>query len=142
MNFLSGINATASALSAEKIRMDIVAQNIANANTTKDTDGQPYQRKMVSFESMLRSGDAAQAGSQSSPQGVRVSEVTNDPTPGEAIYNPGHPHAGADGMVRMPNVHIATEMVDLMSASRAYEANLSVVRNARQMATKALNIGR
>ena len=135
MNFISGINATASALNAEKVRMDVVAQNIANAHTTRDVDGQAYKRKVVTFESLIAS-DAEGAG------GVRVADVSTDKTPGELIYNPAHPHAGPDGMVRMPNVKTAMEMVDLLSASRAYEANLAVVRNAKQMAVKALSIGR
>jgi flagellar basal-body rod protein FlgC len=135
MNFITGINSTASALNAEKVRMDIVAQNIANANTTRDLDGSAYKRKVVTFESLL----ATQPGA---PAGVRIADLTTDNTPGELIHNPQHPHADADGMVRMPNVKIATEMVDLLSASRAYEANLAVVRNAKQMAAKALSIGR
>lgn len=135
MDFISGINATASALHAEKTRMDVVAQNIANAHTTRDLDGQAYQRKIVTFESLLGSEPGAKGG-------VRVGGITNDPTPGEMIYSPQHPHADKEGMVRMPNVSISTEMVDLLASSRAYEANLSVVRNARQMAAKALAIGR
>ena len=135
MNFLTGIQSTSSALSAEKVRMDIVAQNIANAHNTKDLNGQAYQRKVVSFEAVLDSVSKA-------PKGVRIAGINDDQTPGEMIHNPAHPHAGTDGMVRMPNVNMATEMVDLMSASRAYEANLSVVRNAKQMASKALGIGR
>lgn len=134
MNFITGIQSTASALSAEKIRMDLVAQNIANANTTRDVDGKAYQRKVVTFETMLdESGGAS---------GVKVGRILNDSTPGEKVYNPQHPHADKDGMVTMPNVNTAIEMVDLMSASRAYEANLAVARNARQMATKALAIGK
>ena len=135
MNFISAIDSTASALNAEKVRMDIVAENIANANTTRDLDGKPYQRKMVSFEAMVSPGNKGESG-------VKVSAVTNDNSEGAAVYNPSHPHAGPDGMVHMPNVNISTEMVDLMSASRAYEANLSVIRNSRQMAMKALTIGR
>lgn len=135
MNFISGIQATGSALQAEKIRMDIVAQNIANAHTTRDLDGKAYQRKAVTFEALL--GAPGSGG-----EGVRVAEIAADKTPGQMVYQPGHPHADKDGMVRMPNVNLAMEMVDLMSASRAYEANLAVARNARQMATKALAIGR
>lgn len=135
MNFITGIQATSSALSAEKIRMDVVAQNIANANTTKDVDGQAYRRKVVTFETLLGSGDGASGG-------VKVGGITADSAPGEKIFNPHHPHADKDGMVTMPNVNPAIEMVDLLSASRAYEANLAVARNARQMATKALSIGK
>jgi len=135
MNFLSGIHATSSALAAEQVRMDIVAQNIANAYTTKDVDGGPYQRRTVSFETIM-------GGMQKAERGVRVAGIKNDKAPGEMIYNPGHPHADKNGMVKMPNVQLATEMVDLMSASRAYEANLTVARNSRTLATKALSIGK
>jgi flagellar basal-body rod protein FlgC len=136
MNVISASSITGSALDAEKMRVDIVSQNIANANTTKGIDGKPYQRRIVAFESLL---DAA-AGSNL--QGVRVSEVKRDETPGEIINNPQHPHADADGNVTMPNVNIPFEMVDMVTATRSYEANLAVVRNARQMATQALSIGR
>ena len=136
MDFISGINATASALNAEKVRMDVVAENIANAYTTRGLDGKAYQRKTVAFEALLGTERGARGG------GVRIAEIGNDSTPGEVVHNPHHPHADKDGMVRMPNVSVSTEMVDLLAASRAYEANLAVVRNARQMAAKALAIGR
>jgi flagellar basal-body rod protein FlgC len=134
MNFLTGIQATSSALHAEKVRMDIVAQNIANAHTTRDTDGQAYRRKVVTFESMLDTGPGR--------TGVKIGQITTDPNQGELVYQPQHPHANAEGYVQMPNVNVAMEMVDLLTASRAYEANLAVARNARQMAAKALTIGR
>ena len=135
MNFLSGIHATASALNAEQVRMDVVAQNIANAYTTKDVNGGPYQRQTVSFQTML-------GGMSGVEKGVRVGGIKPDTKPGDMIYSPGHPHADKEGMLRMPNVQLAVEMVDLMGASRAYEANLSVARNARSMAMKALTIGK
>lgn len=135
MNFLTGIRATSSALNAEQVRMDIVAQNIANAYTTKDVDGGPYKRRMVTFESVL-------SGTSNAERAVRIGKVTPDQKPGEVIHQPGHPHAGPDGLVRMPNVQLPVEMVDLMSASRAYEANLSVARNSRSLAVKALTIGK
>jgi len=133
IHILQGIDATASALNAEKTRMDIVAQNIANAQTTHGPDGKPYQRKQVSFESLL----SATAG----PGGVKVARVKDDTTAGPLVYNPQHPDADAKGMVQMPNVNLAFEMVDLISSTRAYEANLAVVKNAKQMAHKALSIG-
>jgi flagellar basal-body rod protein FlgC len=135
MNFITGIHATSTALTAEQMRLDVVAQNIANAYTTKDTDGNPYQRRTLSFESVL-------GGVGNAERGVRVAAMKKDQTPSEQVYNPGHPHADAQGMVKLPNVQIAVEMVDLLSASRAYEANLSVARNARSLATKALTIGK
>jgi flagellar basal-body rod protein FlgC len=142
MNLISGIDVTAGALNAQKTRLDIVAQNIANAQTTRGPDGLPYHRKIVSFETeLLRQGDAQATGSRSL-QGVRVGSISTDPSPGQRVYDPQHPDASADGYVQMPNINMAYEMVDLMTASRAYEANLSVVKNARQMAMKALEIGK
>ena len=136
MNVLSATSITASALDAEKMRVDITSQNIANANTTKGLDGKPYQRRTVAFESMLDST----AGTNM--QGVRIAEISKDNTPGEVVNNPQHPHADKDGNVKMPNVNVAFEMVDMITATRSDEANLSVVRNARQMASQALSIGR
>jgi flagellar basal-body rod protein FlgC len=137
MNLISGVDITSGALTAQKIRLDIVAQNIANAQTTRTPEGGPYKRKIISFENELvkRAGGA-------SLQTVAVSGITNDKTPGQAVYNPQHPDAGPDGTVQMPNVNLAFEMVDLITASRAYEANLSVVKNARTLAMKALEIGK
>ncbi|MGC3991910.1 MAG: flagellar basal body rod protein FlgC [Chthoniobacteraceae bacterium] len=132
MNVISGIDVTASALNAEKTRMDVVAENIANANTTHGLDGKPYQRKLVSFQSVLQSTGGT---------GVQVSQVKNDTTAGPLVYNPSSPDADKNGMVHMPNVNLSYEMVDLISSTRAYEANLAVVKNAKQMAHKALTIG-
>jgi flagellar basal-body rod protein FlgC len=139
MNLISGIDVTSSALNAQKTRLDIVAQNIANAQTTRGPDGTPYQRKIVSFESELV---RRSAGSGAGLQSVRVGSITADRTPGQQVFNPQHPDAGPDGLVTMPNVNMSYEMVDLITASRAYEANLSVVKNAKQMAMRALEIGK
>jgi len=140
MNLISGIDVTSGALNAQKTRLDIVAQNIANAQTTRGPDGTPYQRKIVSFESEL----VRRGGSVGGPslQSVRVGSITADRTPGQQVFNPQHPDAGADGLVTMPNVNMSYEMVDLITASRAYEANLSVVKNAKQMAMRTLEIGK
>lgn len=137
MEILSGIDVTADALEAQKTRLDIVAQNIANAQTTRTPSGGPYQRKVVSFETEL----VRQAGG-AALESVAVGSVTADPTPGQRVYNPQHPDAGPDGFVNMPNVNLAYEMVDMVTASRAYEANLSFAKNARQMAEKTLEIGK
>ncbi len=138
MNLISGVDVTAGALSAQKTRLDIVAQNIANAQTTRTATGMPYQRQIVSFEAeMIKRG-----GLGAPLQSVRVATIAPDKTPGQQVYNPQHPDAGPDGTVVMPNVNLSYEMVDLITASRAYEANLSVVKNARQMAMKALEIGK
>ncbi|RRJ98037.1 flagellar basal body rod protein FlgC [Opitutaceae bacterium TAV4] len=140
MNLLSGIGPTSSALNAQKTRLDIIAQNIANAHTTRGPNGLPYQRQMVSFESELthKLGQIDGVPLRS----VRVSSVSGDTTAGQRVYDPQHPDADASGMVTMPNVNLAYEMVDLITASRTYEANLQVVKNSRQMALKALEIGR
>ena len=141
MNLISGIDVTASALNAQKTRLDIVAQNIANAQTTRTANGGPYQRQVVSFETeLLRQVGDAPGGA--ALQGVKIANVTTDRTPGQQVYNPQHPDAGPDGLVTMPNVDLSYEMVDLISASRAYEANLSVAKNSRQMAMKTLEIGK
>lgn len=131
MNLLPASDISASALQAERTRLDVVSENIANAQTTKDANGQPYQRRVVSFSTVLDHNGGRQ---------VAVASVKNDTTPGETVYDPQHPHADSQGMVHMPNVSTSHEMVDLISASRAYEANLAVVHNARQMATQALGI--
>lgn len=137
MNLIAGIDTTSGALTAQKIRLDIVAQNIANAQTTRTAEGGPYKRKIISFENELvkRAGGAPL-------QTVHVSSITDDKTPGQAVYNPQHPDAGPDGTVIMPNVNLAFEMVDLITASRAYEANLSVVKNSRTLAMKTFEIGK
>lgn len=137
MNLIAGIDVTSGALAAQKTRLDVVAQNIANAQTTRTPEGGAYQRQIVSFENEL----VRQAGG-AALHTVHVGSVTPDRTPGQMVYNPQHPDAGADGMVRMPNVNLAYEMVDLITASRAYEANLSVAKSARQMALKTLEIGK
>lgn len=139
MNLLSGIDVTGSALNAQKTRLDIVAQNIANAQTTRTPNGGPYQRQVVSFETeLLRRQGAVGASLQS----VKVATIGTDRTAGQQVYNPQHPDAGANGLVTMPNVNLSYEMVDLITASRSYEANLAVAKNARQMAMKTLQIGK
>lgn len=136
MELLSGIDITSGALAAEKTRLDIVAQNIANSQTTRTPEGGPYRRQVVSFETeLIKQTEGA------SLQGVKVAGITPDPSPGQRIYDPTHPDAGADGMVTLPNVNLAYEMVDLLTASRAYEANLSFAKDARELAMKTLEIG-
>jgi flagellar basal-body rod protein FlgC len=141
INLLPGIASSSSALDAERIRMDVIAQNIANANVTKDVDGKPYQRQEVVFESVLnalQNSDSPDAESKS----VQIARVQKDNRPPRMIYNPGHPDADAHGMVAMPNINIHEEMVDMIASSRSYEANLAVVKNARAMAMQALSIAK
>jgi len=138
MNLISGIDITASALTAQKTRLDIIAQNIANAQTTRTPAGGPYKRQLVSFQTELLN----QAGKgEPALNGVQISSITSDPSPGERVYNPQHPDADSQGIVTMPNVNLAYEMVDLITATRAYEANLSVAKNGREMADRTLRIG-
>lgn len=139
MNCLSGINSTTAALNAERIRMDVIGQNIANAQTTRAAHGQPYQRQQVVFETVLQNQSANPANTAAT---VQIARVEADQRPSQLVYNPGHPDADAQGMVAMPNVNIHEEMADLMVASRAFEANLAVVRNARTLAMQSLAIGR
>ena len=149
MNLMPGIRATGNALAAEKVRLSVIAQNIANAHTTRDMDGGVYKRKLVAFETLIDEAKEPVAfnhtrknlGYDALHQGVRVSDVFDDKTPGRKIYNPDHPHADQEGMVEMPNVEVSREMVDMISSSRAYEANLNVAKTARQMAMKAISLG-
>jgi flagellar basal-body rod protein FlgC len=137
MNLISAIDITSGALAAQRMRLDIVAQNIANAQTTRTPEGGPYKRQIVNFETEL----LKRAGGQNL-QTVHISSVASDKSEGERIQNPQHPDADEDGFVQMPNVNLAYEMVDLITASRTYEANLTVVKNARTMAMKTLEIGK
>jgi len=118
--------------------MDVISQNIANANTTRGLDGKPYQRQQVVFEKVLQQAQGLDAGSQK----VEVARIEKDARPPRLIFNPGHPDADADGMVAFPDINIHEEMADLIVSSRAYEANLAVVKNARAMALQTLSIGK
>ncbi|HUI06972.1 MAG TPA: flagellar basal body rod protein FlgC [Verrucomicrobiae bacterium] len=140
IDFLPGVRSTVNALNAERVRLEIISQNIANANVTRGPDGKPYVRQQAVFETIL--DEASQMSGHAQAQGVRVARIENDPRPGQLIYSPGHPDADANGMVAMPNVNIQEEMADLIASSRAYEANLAVLKNARVMAMQTLSIGR
>jgi len=142
INILNGIDSTSSALNAERIRMDVVSQNIANVNTTRGLDGKPYTRQQVVFEAVLKDqlNPAGTAGGE--PQMVRVAHIEAARRQPRMVYQPGHVDADANGMVAMPDINIYEEMVDLMAASRSYEANLNVVKTARSMALQTLSIGK
>ena len=135
---LSGIESTSSALHAERVRMDVITQNIANVNTTRGLNGLPYQRQRVVFETVLRDALVTDAGASR----VEVPRIETDKRAPRLVYEPGHPDANADGMVAYPNINIHEEMADLILSSRAFEANLAVVRNARNMAMQTLSIGK
>jgi flagellar basal-body rod protein FlgC len=142
IDILPGIRSTASALTAERIRMDVISQNIAHANsTTRGPDGHPYQRKLVVFETHLQ--EQLQPNFDGpAPESVIVSRIIPDPHPPRLVYNPDHPDADANGNVAMPDINIHSEMVDLIVASRTFEANLAVMKHARNMAIQTLAIGK
>ena len=142
INILNGIDSTSSALNAERIRMDVVSQNIANVNTTHGLNGKPYARQQVVFEAVLKDQLKPGATPGGEPQMVRVASVESAHRPPRLVYQPDHADADANGMVAMPNINIYEEMVDLMAASRSYEANLNVVKTARSMALQTLSIGK
>jgi flagellar basal-body rod protein FlgC len=139
IQILNGIQNTAAALDAERTRLDVISQNIANAHTTHDVDGKPYQRRVVVFENELKN---AMSGDDSALSTMQVAKITRDTRPPTKIYDPGNPEADTQGMVSLPNINIHEEMADLISASRTFEANLAVVKNARSMAMQTLAIGR
>jgi flagellar basal-body rod protein FlgC len=127
--------------------MDTISQNIANVNTTRTADGTPYRRKVTLFEE--RTGPAMFDGYLRSAfkgdnlgTGVRVARILEDQAPFRKVYDPGHPDADADGYVSQPNVDVVTEMVNMISASRSYEANVTSINTTKSICTKALEIGR
>ncbi len=137
MGLLDSLRISGSALTAQRLRMDVISSNIANAETTR-TDGQraPYQRQAVVFEPL--EGARGTVG-----VGLKVSRLVRDNAPPRSVYDPSHPDADpATGMVAYPNVDLATEMTDLLSASRAYEANVTVLNAVKQTAQKSLDLGR
>lgn len=147
MGYFNALDTGASALTAQRLRMDIISQNIANANTTRTENGTPYRRKTVIFEEKSPSAPFSDYLSESSRdkfvgKGVRVAKIVEDPSPLKKIYDPGHPDADADGYVQTPNVDVVVEMVNMISASRAYEANVTAINTSKSLAMKALDIGR
>jgi len=140
IDILSGVQSTAAALDAERTRLDVISENIANADTTHGPDGKPYQRQQVVFENVLNQQMSDPSGAQ--PQPVQVARIESDNRPPLMVYSPGHPNADKNGMVAMPNINIHEEMVDMIASSRSYEANLAVVKNARIMAMQDLSIGK
>lgn len=140
VNILTGIQSTAAALDAERTRLDVISENIANANTTRGLDGKPYQRQVVVFESALQQAAGSDPNSQIPT--LHVARIEKDNRPPQMVYDPGNPEADAHGMVARPNINIHEEMADMINASRSFEANLAVVKNARQIAMQTLAIGK
>lgn len=130
-----------SGLSAERIRMNVIANNIANANATETPEGGPYRREQVEFSSVLNK--TMQRGDVKGTErlgGVKVQRILKSTEPFNKVYIPGHPKANAKGFVEMPNVSVMMEMVDLVTASRSYEANLAVINSSKDMSNRALSI--
>ena len=150
MSLFGALDISASGLSAERMRMDVTAENLANAQTTRGPNGGPYRRKEVvlqtveggGFQSALQSAVGSMPGSRSSQQagGVQVAGIAEDPSQPRMVYDPGHPDANGQGYVSLPNVNPVTEMVDLISASRAYEANVTAMQTAKTMFTKTFEL--
>ena len=144
-DYLATSNVSASGLSAERLRMEIVANNIANAYSTRSVNGGPFRRQDVVFSAVLnhhlRSHSPGSKG-QPTPGGVEIEGIVEDPSEFIRVYSPGHPDADQDGFVQMPNVQLPVEMVNLITASRAYEANLKVLQAFRQTSEQALTLAR
>lgn len=140
MAFLNSINTIGSALTAERFRTNIILQNIANQNTTRTEDGEPYRRKQVIFQERTQTFDDVLQTVTGG--GVRVTEVVESQEDFKVVYEPEHPDADEDGYVYYPNVNNTEEQIDLMEASRVYEANVSALSVVKAMATKALEIGK
>lgn len=132
------LDITASAMAANRFWLERISNNMANANTTRGPDGQPYRRELPIFAELL---NREMSGGEV-PGGVEATGVIKDNTPFPRVYNPGHPHADAQGFVSMPNVNVVTEMVDMITASRSYEAAITVSTAAKNMMSKAIEIGK
>ena len=141
MNFLKSLETSASGLYAQRKRMDIIASNLANIETTRTEKGGPYRRKMVvmrtkeidqDFDTML----------DSSVKGVQIEDIVEDQTPFKKVYNPSHPDADGDGYLYKPNVDLIVETTNMLMSRRAFEANIAAIKATRQMIIKALEIGR
>ena len=145
MGMFDSIDISASALTAEKTRMDIINKNMANANTTRATGGMPYRRQMVVYQENKSTPFSAYLDKQNNKfngKGVVISEIVEDDTPFRLIYEPGHPDADENGYVKLPNVEVVKEMVDMIDAQRTYEANITAMNSTKSMLLRALDIGR
>ncbi len=142
MDIFTSFDISSSALKANKIRLDTISSNLANVETTSTPEGGPYKKKSVYFQSTpVTFKDHLRQNLDNSLQGVEVSKILQDEDPPKLVYQPSHPDARADGYVEMPNVNVIEEMVDMMNATRSYEANTTVIQSAKRMAIKALEIG-
>jgi flagellar basal-body rod protein FlgC len=137
LNFFKSFAISGSGMTAERLRLDLISNNIANVHTTRTPEGGPYRREVPVFAQQLERTRRGLEGA-----GVRVEAVVKDPSPPRVVYQPGHPDADAAGYVAYPNVDVNREFIDLISASRAYEANAAVLEAAKQITSRALELGR
>ena len=147
MSFFGSLDTSASGLTAQRLRLDVISQNMANASTTRTEEGGPYKKKSVVFEQVQNESSNSFSSilnkkRQSGNNGVRVAQIVEDESEGSLVYNPTHPDANKEGYVEMPNVNIIDEMVNMISASRSYEANVNSFNSMKAMFTKALEIGK
>jgi flagellar basal-body rod protein FlgC len=145
MGFFGSMDTSTSGLTAQRLRLDIISQNIANANTTRTAEGGPYKRKAVIFEAVNNTAsfdNVLNKYTNSKNNGVRVSQIIEDNKAFPTQYDPNHPDADENGYVQLPNVNMVEEMVNMISASRSYEANVTAFNAMKAMASKALEIGK
>jgi len=146
MGFFNTMNISASGLAAQRTRMDTLASNLANVETTRTAEGGPFRRRTVIFEERQPNRQSFSAifnramGQTPAGSGVRVHSIVEDETPGPLVFDPGHPDANADGYVERPNVNVVAEMVNMISASRSYEANITAINVTRSMMSRVLDI--
>ena len=141
MNFLKSLETSASGLTVQRKRMDIIASNLANIETTRTDKGGPYRRKMVVMRTKEMDQDFNEMFN-SSVKGVQIEDIVEDQAPFKRVYNPSHPDADSDGYLSKPNVDLIVETTNMMMARRAFEANIAAIKATRQMVIKALEIGR
>lgn len=145
MAMLDAMNISATGMTAERLRTDIISQNIANVNTTRDANGNTYKRKIVVMQEkdVINFSDVLRKAAGNIGDGVKIASISEDQvTPMKMVYDPSHPDANEDGYVEYPNVNVVTEMTDLIDASRAYEANVTAFNGIKNMMLKALEIGK
>lgn len=140
MSVFKSLHISASGLTAEKLRLDTIANNLANINTTRTAEGGPYRRQTLVFAERLE--QAMKANKEFNGAGVQVAEIVRHQEDTRRVYNPEHPDAGDDGYVHFPNINVVNEMVDMITATRAYEANVTAINSAKTIALKALEIGK
>ena len=142
MDLFTTFKISGSALKANTIRLNTISSNLANVETTSTPEGGPYKKKSVYFESKPVSfKEQLDNNLRNATQGVEVTKILEDQDPPQKVYNPSHPDADGEGYVEMPNVSVLKEMVDMMSATRSYQANATTIKSAKRMALKALEIG-